>query len=170
MKMKKLTYILLAVFAFSVVLTSCGTKTMEGPDDYVEVALKNVEKITVEDMKAKLDAGEDYLLLDVRDLNEHNPGFIPGSLCLSRGTLEFNIGKKEYWDHKKLNMPEKDKEIIVYCKKGHRGILAANTLQEMGYTNVKYIDGGFKAWELKYPTVYDRIEVAHDDHGEVGGC
>ncbi|MBT3302346.1 MAG: rhodanese-like domain-containing protein [Bacteroidetes bacterium] len=168
--MKKIKAIIFSTILFSLVFTACHEKTTFTPKEMVDNALKQVEKVSTSDLKKMLDNGDDYLLLDVRDLNEHKPGFIPGSVCLSRGTLEFNIGKKEFWEGKKLNMPEKDFPIIVYCKKGDRGILAAHTLHHLGYSNVQYLEGGFKAWELDYPKVYDRIEESHDDHAEVGGC
>jgi rhodanese-related sulfurtransferase len=53
-------------------------------------------------------------------------------------------------------MPEKTEKIIVYCKKGQRGILAAETLSKLGYSNVYALEGGWKNWEVAFPDIYEK--------------
>ena len=120
----------------------------------------------------KLDNGDMILLIDVREPNEFNAGYIPGSVNIPRGTLEFKIGNEAFWDAAFLYLPETTEEIIVYCKKGKRGTLAAETLKKLGYENVTYIDGGWKEWEMNYPLLYEKNldAMGHDDGGESGGC
>ncbi len=170
--MKKSIFAIIIVAVIAISFSSCCNKNKlyDTADAFVEEALLTTTSISVEDVKVITDTATNYLLLDVREPNEHHPGYIPGSVNLPRGVIEFNIGKQEYWDSKFLYMPLKDDLIIVYCKKGKRGILAAATLQKMGYTNVKYIEGGFKQWELKYPNDYDHEEVGGEVEEEVGGC
>ncbi len=60
---------------------------------------------------------EIYTLIDVRQEIENYYGYIPGSVNIPRGSLEFNIGKGEYWDNIGLYMPEKEEIIVVYCKR-----------------------------------------------------
>lgn len=165
---KSLIFIALGVFLYG---CSCE-KSYEGVDEMVKSAKAEIEEISVEDFKAKYDNFDPYVLIDVRTGAEHNHGFIPGAISIPRGVLEFRIGNQEYWDNAGLYMPRKDEEIIVYCKKGHRGTLAAETLRKMGYTNVKNLEGGWKNWELSYPLEYEKNlqEVSHDSGGEVGGC
>ena len=141
-------------------------------DDMVVTAEQSTTPITVDILKQKIDDGEMILLLDVREPNEFNAGYIPGALNIPRGVLEFKINNEKFWEEAMLYMPLPEEEIIVYCKKGKRSILAAETLQKLGYTNVTYLDGGWKNWEMNYPLIYEKnLDAnAHDDGGEVGGC
>ena len=68
--------------------------------------------------------------------------------------------------------PELTDEIIVYCKKGKRSVVAAKLLKQIGYQNVSFVEGGWKAWELTYPLLYDK-NLNADSHPVVadeGGC
>ncbi|MEA3444424.1 MAG: rhodanese-like domain-containing protein [Bacteroidota bacterium] len=161
----------LAIGIIMMLFAGCGEEEIIYDKDlFVTQALETADLMSVEDLKNVIDTGTMYLILDVREPNEHNPGYIPGSVNLPRGLVEFNIAKTAYWESKFLYEPLKTDLIIVYCKRGHRGILVAATLEKMGYTNVKYLDGGFKKWELTYPNVYDKNEVMHQEEQEVGGC
>ena len=74
--------------------------------------------------------------VDVRDLNEVNLGMIPGALHLDRGRLESKV---------EAAIP-RDATIVLYCAAGNRSALAAETLREMGYTDVCSLDSGFRGW------------------------
>ena len=74
--------------------------------------------------------------VDVRDLNEVNLGMIPGALHLDRGRLESKV---------EAAIP-RDATIVLYCAAGNRSALAAETLKEMGYTDVCSLDSGFRGW------------------------
>ncbi len=168
-----ITKLVLIVVIGTLAFSACDKKdAIYNADMFVEDALITSEGVSVEDVKNIIDTAEIYLLLDVREAHEHNPGYIPGSVNLPRGIIEFNIGNAAYWESMYLYEPLKTDLIIVYCKKGKRGILAAATLKKMGYTNVKYLDGGFKKWALTYPNDYERNEEVggHDTGEEVGGC
>jgi rhodanese-related sulfurtransferase len=75
-------------------------------------------------------------LLDVRDLQEVNLGKIPGTLHISRGNLETKVEA----------LIPRDAHVVVYCASGNRSALAAETMQQMGYTNVASMAGGFRGW------------------------
>ena len=173
--MKKV--ILFGMFAALVFLTisSCGDKTLiyENADVFVEEAKLNVDGVTVEEAKIFFDTAEYFVLLDVREPQEFHPGYITDAVNIPRGVLEFKISNELFWESQSSYLPNKDEIIYVYCKKGKRSILAANTLEMMGYENVKFIIGGFKQWELTYPNDYqfDEVEAGgHDEKEEVGGC
>lgn len=156
-------------------LSNCTKKNTlyESGDDFVNEVIERVESITPETAKEMMDTSSYYILLDVREPNEHYPGFIPGSVNIPRGILEFNMNKEAFWESQSMYPPYKTDLILVYCKKGKRSVLAASTLEKMGFVNVKFIDGGFKNWELTYPNDYERIEINSDTHEEaeeVGGC
>jgi rhodanese-related sulfurtransferase/predicted small lipoprotein YifL len=170
--MKKVfkTIVLFSIVAFF--LISCGQKeTFENAEQMVSAASEKAMAISPEQVKTKIDSGAFISLIDVREAPEHNAGFIPGAVNIPRGILEFQIGNEVFWDEQFMYLPEKEEEIIVFCKKGKRSILAALTLQKLGYENVRYIDGGWKAWEMSYPLLYLKNLDLQVSHGaEEGGC
>jgi rhodanese-related sulfurtransferase len=76
------------------------------------------------------------IFLDVRDLQEVNLGKIPNAVHISRGNLETKIEA----------VVPRDAEVVIYCASGNRSALAAETMQQMGYTNVSSLAGGFRGW------------------------
>src|SRR5436305_13249795 len=104
----------------------------------VDDAKKRVKECTVADVKQKLDRGEKFVLVDVREDNEWNAGHLPKAIHLGKGVIERDIETK---------IPNKNEEIILYCGGGFRSALAADNLQKMGYTNGISMDGGFRGWK-----------------------
>lgn len=128
-----------ALFAFNGSLALAKDMTA---DDFKEEAEKSITTISFEDAKALFDKGG-VPFLDVRGEKEYRSGHIPGAINIPRGLLEFVVGDK---------LPDKDATIVVYCKTGGRSCLASYTLVEMGYKNIKNMDGGWKAWvDAGYP-------------------
>lgn len=110
----------------------------------VEEAKKNVQEISPNDAAEKQISGA-AVIIDVRDKEEWEAGHIPGAENLTRGTIELDIEEK---------VPDPNAMIIVHCGGGGRSALAAESLQRMGYKNVRSMAGGFKAWRaLRLPTV-----------------
>ncbi len=165
---------------FSMVLTflisGCGSETYyENPDEMVSEALEVVDMIGVEELHKLMIGEEYYTLIDVRQKSEHYHGYIPGSLVIPRGSLEFVIGNEAFWEEEGLYMPLKDEKIVVYCRKGSRGILAAQTLKQLGYKDVYALDGGWKKWEVTYPDIFEKnlemLQGGTEEHKEdIGGC
>jgi rhodanese-related sulfurtransferase len=118
--------------------------------------------------------GTVFTLIDVREDAEHYAGYIPGSVHLSRGRLEFNIDKDEFWEEEGLYKPAKDEIIVLYCKKGERSVLAAEALGKLGYKKVYTIIGGWKTWERTYPDEYEKNLEKLGGHeaapAKSGGC
>jgi rhodanese-related sulfurtransferase len=100
-----------------------------------------VPRISPEDA-AKLMAGGDVLVVDVRDAPELASGKVKGAVHVSRGTLEFRADP-ESPSHDQAFDP--DRTVILYCGSGGRAALAGQTLQELGYRDVRNL-GGFKGW------------------------
>lgn len=108
----------------------------------VQDAKQNVENLSVNQVADEMKKG-DATLIDLREPNEHEQGVISGSVSAPRGMLEFLADPSSPY-----HRPEFDpsRRIILHCASGGRSALAANTLKQMGYTNVAHLDGGFKAW------------------------
>ena len=109
----------------------------------VEQAKRRIKECTVAGAKVKLDRGERFHVLDVREDHEFAKDHVRGARHLGRGILERDI---------ETVIPDKQAEIILYCGGGYRSALAADSLRQMGYTNVLSMDGGIRAWrEAGYP-------------------
>jgi rhodanese-related sulfurtransferase len=119
----------------------------EGFLKIVNDAKSRVKETTPEDVRRRQQAGEPFHLVDVREDTEWQAGRAAGARHLGKGIIERDI---------EGTIPDKDAEIILYCGGGYRSALAADVLQQMGYTNVISMDGGWKRWqELGYPTESD---------------
>ena len=110
----------------------------------VNEAKKRVKETNVADVKKRQDAGEKFVLVDVREDNEWAAGHVAGAIHLGKGIIERDIEK---------TVTDPGAKIILYCGGGFRSALAADNLQKMGYTNVESMDGGWKGWvEAGLPT------------------
>ena len=104
---------------------------------------ERVRTISLEALKARLDAGTPTTLVDVREQHEFNAGYIPGAIHIPRGFLEIQAEGK---------LPNKNAPIVVYCAGGTRSAFATKTLTELGYTDVTSANPGFVRWkDMRYP-------------------
>ena len=110
----------------------------KGFKDFVVEAKKKITEISPTDAAAKAKSS-DAVIVDVRDPDEFGDNHIPDAINLSRGTIEFEVEEK---------FPDRNTEIICHCGGGGRSALAAESLQKMGYKNVRSMDGGFRAWKV----------------------
>ena len=140
-KIQNILWISAIVLAF----TAC-TGIYEDGGEIAKQLESKVEQINVEELNTKIDNGDDFILIDVRQPNEYYTNNIPGSVLLSRGDLEFNISDEDFWFDQYLYPPDDTTEIVIYCKSGKRGILATATLMQLGFTNVKNLKGGYAAF------------------------
>ena len=109
----------------------------------VESARRNIRECTVQDVKARLDRGETFHLVDVREESEWSKGHLPRAVHLGKGVIERDVEQ---------TIADPQDEIVLYCGGGYRSALAAENLQRMGYQNVLSMDGGFRGWnEAGYP-------------------
>jgi rhodanese-related sulfurtransferase len=113
----------------------------------VSEAKTRVKETKVVDVQRRMESGEKFLLVDVREDNEWANGHLPGAVHMGRGIIERDIETK---------VPETATKVILYCGGGFRSALAADNLQKMGYTNVESMDGGWRGWvEAGFPTAKD---------------
>lgn len=109
----------------------------------VDESRARIKECTVAEVKGKMDRGECFHFLDVREESEFAKDRAKGARHLGRGILERDIEGL---------IPDKAAEIVLYCGGGFRSALAADSLRQMGYTNVISMDGGIRAWrDAGYP-------------------
>ncbi len=106
-------------------------------EDFLTEASASIAPVDCDDAEALISQG--IVILDVREPAEFEMGHLPGAHNVPRGVLEFKVG-----DHPALC--NTDTEILIYCKNGGRSTLAAHTLKQMGFDQVKMLTGGFDCW------------------------
>ncbi len=112
-------------------------KHSEGFLKLVNDAKSRIREVTVEESQQRLKENPDAKLIDVREDSEWQAAHAAGAEHLGKGIIERDIEEK---------VPDKSTEVILYCGGGYRSALAADVLQQMGYTNVFSMAGGWKAW------------------------
>ncbi len=153
--------ILIGIF----LLSGCGQglsqdAVFNNAKEMVSAAKSGIVEIDYNDFKEKLEKNALRIVIDIREPAEVENGFInqpnaddeipyPETFTVNipRGLIEFKIADKEYWDEELwVEMPDKDEEIVLYCKKGGRAALATLALKNLGYKNVKSLKGGYRIW------------------------
>jgi rhodanese-related sulfurtransferase len=114
------------------------------PQQLVAEAKTKIIEIDIATAVQHINAGS--LIIDVREPAEFEAARLPDAVNIPRGVIEFKTG-----DHPALS--KKDAEILLYCKSGGRSVLAAFSLQRLGYTRVISLTGGFDAWESHHQSV-----------------
>ena len=142
--MKKILCIISAVLC--IFLTACGDATSigiiggaDGPTSIIvtEKGEKTMyEQITPEEAKKIMDSGEEHIILDTREQDEFDEGHIPGAILIPYTEIE---------ERSEEILPDKDAQILVYCRSGRRSKIASESLSKLGYTNVKEF-GGIIEW------------------------
>lgn len=131
---------------FCIFLTACGEDKsigiIGGADGPTAILVSEkgenamYEIITAEDAKNIMDSGEEHIILDVREQDEFDAGHIPSAILIPYTEIE---NKAEEI------IPDKNKQILVYCRSGRRSKIAAESLAKLGYTNIKEF-GGIIDW------------------------
>ena len=147
--MRKILCIISAVLC--IFLTACGDATsigiIGGADGPTEILVSEkgektmYEQITAEEAKKIMDSGEEHIILDTREQDEFDEGHIPGAILIPYTEIE---NKAEEM------IPDKNAQILVYCRSGRRSKIASESLAKLGYTNVKEFGGIIDwSWELE---------------------
>jgi rhodanese-related sulfurtransferase len=101
----------------------------------VEDVKKRIREVSIDEVKVRLDRGDKFVLVDVREESEYAKDHLPGAI------IERDIEER---------VPELNTPVVLYCGGGYRSALAADNLQKMGYTNVLSMDGGIRGWREKH--------------------
>ncbi len=139
--MKKfLSIIALALSALT--LSACAAPAAAAEAMPTDAPVVEYKKISAADAKARIDSGDELIILDVRTQEEFDAGHIAGAILVPNETII---------DEQPELLPDLDAEILVYCRSGNRSGQAANKLIAMGYTNV--VDfGGIIDWPYEVVT------------------
>ncbi|WP_428086535.1 rhodanese-like domain-containing protein [Candidatus Thioglobus sp.] len=118
---------------------------MDGYQQLVQTALKTVKEVFPWDLEEEIKSNPDLMLLDIRETNEFKMMHISPSLHVPRGVLEGAC----VWNYDDT-VPElakaRDQNIVIVCRSGNRSVLAAQTMQLMGFENVRSLKMGIKGW------------------------
>jgi len=113
----------------------------------VDDAKTRIHENNVDAVKTRMDRGDKFTLVDVREESEFAKDHLPGAVHMGKGVIERDI---------EARVPDLNAELVLYCGGGFRSALAADNLQKMGYTNVISMDGGIREWrEKRYPLTKD---------------
>ena len=136
----------LLIIMCGILLVGCGNNkdisNIGGADEPTDIFVTEkgekamFEQITPVEAKKIMDSGEDFILLDVREQDEYDSGHIPGAVLIPYTEIEKRA---------EAELPEKDAQILVYCRSGRRSKIASQSLVNSGYTNVKEF-GGIIDW------------------------
>ena len=142
--MKKVLCIISSILC--IFLTACGNDSnigiIGGADGPTSIIISEkgekamYEQITPEEAKKIMDSGEEHIILDTREQDEYDEGHIPGAILIPYTEIE---NKAEEM------LPDKEAQILVYCRSGRRSKIAAESLAKLGYTNIKEF-GGIIDW------------------------
>jgi len=123
-------------------------------DDLCQDARTRIRETTGDQLDARIaDPGWPGVLIDVREQDEFRAGHLPGARGIGRGILEYHIADE---------VPDTDREIVLYCRGGNRSVLAADSLREMGYSNVHSLRGGYRQWsEEGRPISHEGEPIVH---------
>ncbi|HUG00064.1 MAG TPA: rhodanese-like domain-containing protein [Ilumatobacter sp.] len=112
-------------------------------NDLVAAAKDRIEELSVEQLQAEIEAG-DVTVIDIRDVRERwDKGAIPGARSAPRGMLEFWFDPESPYYQDRYQF---ENRYVLHCAGGARSALAADVLQQLGYTNIAHLEVGFNGW------------------------
>ncbi len=106
--------------------------------DYLAATKQQIREQTAQEAAERLAVEPRPVVIDVRERDEYEQGFIPGAIHIPRGNLETRI---------EANVPDRATPVVIYCASGIRSAYAAKTLAELGYTDVVSLAAGFSGWK-----------------------
>ncbi|HTM20856.1 MAG TPA: molybdopterin-synthase adenylyltransferase MoeB [Kofleriaceae bacterium] len=126
---------------------------MPSYQSYLKRIKSEIQEITPPQVKAMVDRPDGTTIIDIREESEYKQGSIPGGIWIPRGNLESRIEDA---------VPRRDAPIVLVCAAGNRSALSARALQELGYTNVKSMSGGFGTWKRNGYPFYTPVVLNND--------
>lgn len=128
--------ILLIFICALIVLNTIFNDTSKSFDPNKNKDMSQIQYVSMDDIVQIMEKNENYIILDVRTIEEFNEGHIPNAICIPNETIDNNIVNK---------LPNKNQLILIYCRSGNRSKQAAGKLEKLGYTNLIEF-GGINNW------------------------
>jgi rhodanese-related sulfurtransferase len=127
----------------------------------IKNCLTDVREVMPWDLEARLQENPDLLIVDVREPYEFEEMHIPGSISVPRGILE-SACEWEYEETIPSLVQARGREVVVVCRSGYRSVLAAHSMQVLGYQNVVSLKTGLRGWKDYEQPLVDRSGDAVD--------
>ncbi len=134
---KKIILLALAIITVATVFAGCTQKTSNEQTEATQVNIGTYYQIPQDEAKKIMDEESDYIIVDAREQSEYDEGHIKGAIVIPYTEIEQKAEEM---------LPDKEQLILVYCRSGRRSKIAAQSLANMGYTNVKEF-GGIIDWQ-----------------------
>ena len=134
---KKIILLALAIISVATVFAGCTQKTNTEQTEATQVNIGTYYQIPQDEAKRIMDEESDYIIVDAREQSEYDEGHIKGAIVIPYTEIEQKAEEM---------LPDKEQLILVYCRSGRRSKIAAQSLANMGYTNVKEF-GGIIDWQ-----------------------
>ena len=134
---KKIILLALAIITVATVFAGCTQKTNTEQTEATQVNIGTYYQIPQDEAKRIMDEESDYIIVDAREQSEYDEGYIKGAIVIPYTEIEQKAEEM---------LPDKEQLILVYCRSGRRSKIAAQSLANMGYTNVKEF-GGIIDWQ-----------------------
>ncbi|PKP40843.1 MAG: hypothetical protein CVT93_10420 [Bacteroidetes bacterium HGW-Bacteroidetes-10] len=141
----------LSIFFATLVAVVAGCRGVyEDGSELAQGWKSNVEQISPAALNSMITAGEELLVIDVREEGEFYEGNIPGSVNISKGVLEFRIADADFWAQQFMYPPETGSTIVICSTNGDMGVMAAISLIKTGYKKVLNLEGGYESYKQSY--------------------
>ena len=134
---KKIIFLSVVIITIASVFAGCTQKTDKEQTEATQVNIGTYYQIPQDEAKRIMDEETDYIIVDAREQSEYDEGHIKGAIVIPYTEIEQKAEEM---------LPNKDQLILVYCRSGRRSKIAAQSLANMGYTNVKEF-GGIIDWQ-----------------------
>ena len=131
---------LIAIIVILVILVAIGiflkNRNSSTEENKITTKEPNIQYVSMNDIEKIMNENENYIILDVRTIEEYNDGHIPGAICIPNETIDENVVSK---------LPDKEQLILIYCRSGNRSKQATKKLKDLGYLNLIEF-GGIIDW------------------------
>ena len=131
---------LIAIIVILVILVAIGiflkNRNSSAEENKITTKEPNIQYVSMSDIEKIMNENENYIILDVRTIEEYNDGHIPGAICIPNETIDENVVSK---------LPDKEQLILIYCRSGNRSKQATKKLKDLGYLNLIEF-GGIIDW------------------------
>ncbi|MGN0531809.1 MAG: rhodanese-like domain-containing protein [Eubacterium sp.] len=134
---KRIIASIFAIITMASLITGCAAKNQKTQETTAMTG--TYQQISQDEAKKIMDARDDYIIVDARDQYEYDEGHIKDAIVIPYTEIEAQAKQK---------LPNKEQLILVYCRSGRRSKIAARSLADMGYTNVKEF-GGIIDWQYE---------------------